>query len=87
MPPEPLKQIYLDELRSEIPRDLRGTARSHFHTALGVGQEVLCIVCGSQIQSLDSSFFLFLEHPKRGGLVAMACSDICLHRARAHGLP
>jgi hypothetical protein len=86
MPSEPLKQIYLAELRRGRS-DRAVLAKGAFDTAIGLGHEVLCIVCGGLIRSLDGSFFLFLEHPKKGELVAMACSDICLRRARAHGIP
>lgn len=86
MPPEPLKQIYLDELRSVIV-DPNALARDRFRTALEVGQEVRCRVCQGAIRSLEDAYFLSLVHPRRGRLVAMACSDICLRRALAHGLP
>jgi hypothetical protein len=85
----PLKQIYIRsrDCRSLEQNDARlENARRLFRAVLATGGDVRCATCDRRVQALTGAYFVILATPTGSETLAIACSDICLRRAKTQGV-
>lgn len=87
---QPLRQIFIRTRTCEplAVNDSRAEKAQHLlKAAIATDVDVRCVTCDRKLRGLTGAYFVVLAKPLGDESMGVACSDICLRRAKIQGVP